>query len=588
MLQKFLDMVIDRRSSLLLALAVGIVLNILLPPPALAIEPPDPGELDELQRIGKLQSRISFARGLDNYRVDSFVAKRAIFKQARAVLKKMGLSVAEIDRQAPLPAPPPNWQGMPSTGNVKVLAVLIEFNDYAHANSRDFIHSNLFGTGDATRAPYESLVTYYNRASYDQLDLGNGTTLGWYRTSYDRSSVPQTRTGRETLIKQVLNHYNSEGHDFSQYDNDGNGIIDYFVVIWTGPDNGWGNFWWGYQTSFSDTTYSLDGVRLGKYSWQWEARPEGGTFTPIVVIHETGHALGLPDYYDYDSSVGPDGGVGRLDMMDGNKGDHNCFSKWMLDWLSPTVVASGTQAITLDATGTSQDCVVIWPNVTTGDLFSEFFVVQNRHRVGNDNAANMPGDGMLIWHVDASLDSTAKDFAYDNSFTSHKLLRLMEADGLEEIETGDGIADSEDYYVAGKAFGPATTPSSRKYDGTASGVAATDFSSAGPQMSATFSIGEPTPDSAGPLAFGVVYSDGSKRSGTANWSSTYNPWYRRYEVTINGESYYYLDYTTAVTPAGDVRFCRTSSVSGKLLVYCYDANGNAATSRFGFATFKHQ
>jgi peptidyl-Asp metalloendopeptidase len=90
----------------------------------------------------------------------------------------------------------------------------------------------------------------------------------------------------------------------------------------------------------------------------------------------------------------------------------------------------------------------------------------------------------------------------------------------------------------------------------------------------------------GPLAFGVVYSDGSKQSGTSNWSSTYNSTYQRYEITISGESYYYLSYATNITPAGDVRFCRSSSVDGKLLVYCYDANGQRAPSRFAFSTYK--
>lgn len=91
----------------------------------------------------------------------------------------------------------------------------------------------------------------------------------------------------------------------------------------------------------------------------------------------------------------------------------------------------------------------------------------------------------------------------------------------------------------------------------------------------------------GPLAFGVVYFNGSKQSGTPNWSSTFNATFNRYEISITGENYYYLKYATAVTAAGDKRFCKSSSVSGKLLVYCYDAAGVPATSRFGFVTFKN-
>jgi subtilisin family serine protease len=95
-----------------------------------------------------------------------------------------------------------------------------------------------------------------------------------------------------------------------------------------------------------------------------------------------------------------------------------------------------------------------------------------------------------------------------------------------------------------------------------------------------------TPPASGPLAYGTVWFDGSKRKGTPNWSSTYNATYNRYEVSIAGQNYYYLNYATIVTPAGDTRFCRSSSVGGKLLVYCNDADGRPATSRFGFVTYR--
>lgn len=459
----------------------------LICPIAGALEPPNPGEIEALQRTGQLTPRIDAVRQIGNHVIDGFLLKNAIMRTARKELLRQGKSPAEARELAPEMAPPPGRIGMPTTGNVKILALLIEFQDYTHSNSSADIHSNLFGAGNIGRAPYESLATYYSRASYGMLNLTNGTTLGWYQTGVNRSSVSQTPAGREGLIKQALNYFDAQGHDFKQYDNNGDGIIDYLVVIWTGPDNGWGNFWWGYQTSFQDTAYKLDGVRLGKYSWQWEANPVGSAFSPKVVIHETGHALGLPDYYDYDPSVGPKGGVGGLDMMDANRGDHNCFSKWVLDWLTPKVVGVGSRNETLAASGTSQDCVVIWPGITTNDLFSEFFVVQNRHRVGNDNAPGMPADGMLIWHVDARLNASGQNFQYDNSFTAHKLLRLMEADGLEEIEKGMG-ANAGDYYKAGKTLGPSTTPSSNKYDGTPSRVEVSNISNPGTQMSATFAI----------------------------------------------------------------------------------------------------
>ena len=63
------------------------------------------------------------------------------------------------------------------------------------------------------------------------------------------------------------------------------------------------------------------------------------------------------------------------------------------------------------------------------------------------------------------------DYLYDNSYTAHKLLRLMEADGREQIETvADYYAKWYDYYLQGSAFSDTTTPSSKRYDGSASNV----------------------------------------------------------------------------------------------------------------------
>ncbi|MCU0276683.1 MAG: M6 family metalloprotease domain-containing protein, partial [Acidobacteria bacterium] len=430
-----------------------------------SLEPPAKGELKRLAAEGKLEEAKSFARELGNHKASPQLVARFQYKYQRLLLEKKGLSPVEIDE---ILAPPPAWQGMPTTGNVKILTVLIDFSDTPHiaADTHAVVDSRIFGDGSGG-APYDSLRNFYRRSSYNLLEIG-GNVLGWYTTAYPRSSVTQTTSGRQALIKEALNYYNGLGHDFSQYDNDGDGAIDYLAVVWAGAHGAWASFWWGYQTSFSDGSYLLDGKRLSSYSWQWESYTyPSGSFSPSVLIHETGHALGLPDYYDYDDTVGPDGGVGGLDQMD-STGDHNAFSKWMLEWLTPTAVSSGTQTVTMAPSATSPQAAIFMPTASASESFAEFFMVQNRYRTGNDTP--FPTDGLVIWHVDARL--SGGDFIYDNSYTAHKLLRLMEADGLEEIETNNANADAGDYYPQGGQFGPATMPSSSAYSGlpTAMGV----------------------------------------------------------------------------------------------------------------------
>jgi len=206
----------------------------------------------------------------------------------------------------------------------------------------------------------------------------------------------------------------------------------------------------------------VDGVGLGAYSWQWEAWDVGGPFSARVAIHETGHALGLPDYYDYDDEIGPTGGLGGLDMMDNNWGDHNPFSKYLLGWIEPSVVNEGFQRLSLRPSNSSGDAVLLMHGDPVDDPFGEYFVSQYRWRSGND--VGYPADGLLIWHIDARVDGDGR-FLFDNSYTDHKLIRLMEADGLEEIEQNLG-ADAGDFFSPGDVFSSPSVPSSDRYDGS--------------------------------------------------------------------------------------------------------------------------
>jgi M6 family metalloprotease-like protein len=455
-----------QRAALAAAIGLAIFAAGLVPAPAL--EPPTREQIMRYRLDGTLKSRIAQAKAFGNHKIPQRIQDRLQRKLSHLTFLKGDPTTM---RSADQLAPPPAWEGMPTTGTVKILALLISFSDYPGVTTPDYFANRLFGDGVGS-APFDSLRDFYTRSSYNQLTI-TGNVLGWYQAPYARSTVAETGTGRVNLIKEALNYYEAQGHDFSQYDNDGDGAIDYFCVFWTGPHGEWATFWWGYYTWFSDSSYRLDGKRLTNYSWQWELYGyPSGTFSPSTIIHETGHALGVPDYYDYDDAVGPRGGVGNLDIMD-STGDHNCFSKFMLDWITPTVVFGGT--VTLRGSGLYPDAVLFMPGAASGQIFNEYFMVQNRQRAGNDTGLFTGTDGLLVWHLDARLDTWGSDFVYDNSYTEHKLLRLMEADGLEEIETSNSSADAGDYYLPGATFGPYSSPNSSRYGGLATGMGIMDI-----------------------------------------------------------------------------------------------------------------
>ncbi len=463
----------NRWTCVLLLTAAGLLGG--LDRRAAATQPPRPGELERYRADGTLARRQAAYRARGNYRVRPDLAARAI----RRLQQAAGLNVP----LAPLPA----WAGMPTTGTNEVLIFLIQFPDYAATETAATVEDRIFGDGEPADYPAESLTAYYDRSSYGQLHL-QGSVLGWHTMAHNRSWYTDTygegNSANYAIIQEVVDAYDA-AIDYGQFDNDGDKTVDYFAVVWTGPHTGWSGFWWGYQwVLFSPLV--RDGVTFSSFSWQWESNPVGTGFDPSVIIHETGHALGLPDYYDYDASVGPDGGVGGLDMMDATRGDHNAFSKFMLDWLSPAVITGGVHPLTLRAMAGPPDAAIAMRDYPAGGAYGEYFLVENRHRVANDTS--MPTNGLLVWHVDATPAAGGQDFLYDNSYTAHKLLRLMEADGLEEIETGDGNGDAGDYYQGGGAFTPLTTPDSSRYAGPWSFVSVTNISPNGTSMTTTVSI----------------------------------------------------------------------------------------------------
>ncbi len=470
-------------------------------------------EFEKLKASGELAKRQQQAIEIGNHKMDDVLLKEAIQRTTRLYYEAMGLPVTNLENATLSKDLPSGRKGMPTVGQVKVFALLIEFKDTLHVNSKDTINDALFGT-PAAGSPYESLTAYYKRASYNQLTIG-GTTLGWYKVNKNRADIAQTTAGREAIIKEALQHFDSQGHNFKQYDNNGDGVVDYFMVFWTGADNGWANFWWGYKTSFSDSSFKLDGVSFGNYSWQWESKPVGSAFTPRVVIHETGHALGLPDYYDYDGDQGPDGGLGGADMMDANRYDHNTFSKWALNWITPTVIGCGKKTVTLKDSGTTKDGIVIWPDIHSQDVFGEFFVVQNRQKTSND--VDIPAGGLMVWHVDASLNADGKNYSHNNSYTSHKLIRLMEADGKEEIEANLGF-NAGDLYTAGKTFSPTSTPASTRYNGKSSTVKISNIVANGTQITATYEV-----------AMGVPFKISS------NWHNLPAGFTGSFDAALNGD-----------------------------------------------------
>ena len=157
----------------------------------------------------------------------------------------------------------------------------------------------------------------------------------------------------------------------------------------------------------------------------------------------------------------------------------------MLGWIEPRVIRTAGE-FTLRPSTEAGDCLLLLPRGGS-DPFGEFFLVETRRRTANDTENSLASGGLVVWHVDARLNAAGDNFLYNNQFAEHKLLKILEADGLEELESGKSSSFGYmDFYLKGAALGPDTIPSSRLYDGTDTGLS---LLSKGGDYEVRFSVG---------------------------------------------------------------------------------------------------
>lgn len=382
-------------------------------------------------------------------------------------------------------------RGLPSIGSPKVLVIPVAFTDYkADASMKSTLEKAFFGTSEDTG--WESLNSYYKKSSYGKLDIG-GMVTDVYNTGKSSSYYENQYTGENSpeyeIIEGALEHFDSQ-INYADYDTDNDGYIDGIYLVYTAPvdfDNA--NFWWAFTYEYyTETTVSYDNKEADFYMFLgyefFSETPANGASLTInceTIIHETGHLLGIDDYYDYDNSKGVDGGIGGGDMMDANVGDHNAFTKLLLGWVDPYVV-TGNCSLTLSSFGASGDCVMICKN--KADPFSEYYIIDyytpdGLNAMEKGYSGLFSESGVRVYHVAATMKSDSSQiygiweiYANNNSDTTNKLISLVEADGNNDIAKGN-VSSNSDLFAVGK-----TISGLKWYDGTAAGVTVKIASSA--------------------------------------------------------------------------------------------------------------
>ncbi len=392
-----------------------------------------------------------------------------------------------------------------SIGTFNYLVVPIQFSDAAVTNT-ELDNLNKAFNGTTADTGWQSVNSYYKTSSFDKLNMtftihdtymANNDTAYYEKYSKDATYDGEAyqKTGAELLLEEVMAWLESL-IDLTVYDNDNDGVLDGIWLIYTADvdyDNA--DFYWAYVTTYykedgNDKTY--DGLDLGYYlfaGFDFMYEYTGGandqyydttgkyvdmTISGLKInastyIHETGHMLGLDDYYDYDQNQGSNSGLGGADMMDQTIGDHNAYSKIIMGWITPTVVTT-TQTITLNPFESSGNCIMVLLDYD-GTYFSEYLLIDLYTNTGLNAAhANQANSylyydydtekgatyGVRIYHVSSDVDDPYSDkyFSFttkNNTYSDIPLIELVQADGEKDYSSDEsGLCCADDLWKAGQ------------------------------------------------------------------------------------------------------------------------------------------
>ncbi|MCM1520908.1 MAG: M6 family metalloprotease domain-containing protein [Lachnoclostridium sp.] len=363
----------------------------------------------------------------------------------------------------------------PSKGSTKGLIVLVQYKDvsFTHPDPAQYFGDMINKPGFDEYGGTGSALDYFTEQSgglfTPSFDVYGPVTLSGNRADYggNSSSKGGSDVDPAGMVVQACQLLDSEV-DFSQYDTDGDGLIDNVFVFYAGQGEasyGPAESIWPHSWDVRSPGYyvTLDGKTLGHYACtnEWEqSRPDGvGTF-----IHEFSHVMGLPDLYDTNgqSLVCTPGAYSVLDYGPYNNGgctppNYGAYEKNALNWVEPIEI-TGAETFNLQPISTGQFCLI------PTDTSSEFFLLENRQLTGWD--AYIPGHGMLIWHVDYNANTFSQNVV--NNTQSHQYVDIEEANNTPNNANRNAMAGWPFPGTSAKtSFTATTTPAMVSWSGTA-------------------------------------------------------------------------------------------------------------------------
>ena len=337
------------------------------------------------------------------------------------------------------------------------LVILVNFTDVAFETSKAELDSMLIGKNYTRDYSYTyrgktyrvtsngSARQYFEDASFGQynpqLDVVGPVTVSKASTYYGGNNSAGNDKYPEVMIKEACELVN-DSVDYSLYDNDNDGYVDFVYVIYAGygeadgggDDTIWPHAWYLY--SAAGRKCEVDGKKIDLYACGNELDNYTKHHTGIgTFCHEFSHVLGLPDLYTTGGETHKT--LGEWSILDygpyNNDGNtppaYSAYERFFMGWLTPRLITE-PENITLAELNDSREALLISssdqhnligndPDPTT------FYLLENRQQTGWDEY--LPGHGLMLTKVKYSYNKWYQNTV--NNTASNMGVDLIEADG---------------------------------------------------------------------------------------------------------------------------------------------------------------
>ncbi len=305
---------------------------------------------------------------------------------------------------------------VPTMGSPKVPILLVEYSDKKMSNSKeDFVKQ--YCTGETSAFQY--FKDQSNGKYTPQYDVYGIYSLPSSRATYGKNDSNGDDTGVCQMVGDAITTAGDDV-DWSQYDNDGDGVCDVVIVVYAGVGEAQAsevvpNAVWPCQWELSDGAnykdgpgaLNLNGVTIDKFAVFNEITGSNDRSTKMdgvgTFCHEFSHCLGLPDFYETSYRNGYYG-MGNWSLMCGgcynNDGylpvGYNAYEKAFMSWIELLTPVAGND-YTLPVFNQKNEATDVAYKVVSPLNENEYYVLENRAKQGWDRY--IAGEGMLVTHV---------------------------------------------------------------------------------------------------------------------------------------------------------------------------------------------